>query len=143
METYSIGALAKAAGVPTSTVRFYERNGILKPDFRTAGNYRGYGEQALRRLRFIRFALGSGFSLKDIHELLALEDSEQPPCDEVLTLVRNRLQEVRRRLKELQHVEKVLAKALRQCCRGEGPDLCEQVVRLGRQGGVARAGTKN
>ena len=54
MKTYTIGRLAAAAGVPASTVRYYEREGILTPDERTAGNYRQYGERALERLRFSR-----------------------------------------------------------------------------------------
>jgi MerR family mercuric resistance operon transcriptional regulator len=37
-----IGELAQAAGVPTSTVRYYERAGILEPSGRTAANYRFY-----------------------------------------------------------------------------------------------------
>jgi len=46
--TYTIGQLARAAGVPTSTVRYYERIELLQPAGRTAGNYRLYGEDALR-----------------------------------------------------------------------------------------------
>ena len=38
-QSYTIGALAKAVGVPTSTLRYYERLGILKPD--------GSGERVL------------------------------------------------------------------------------------------------
>ena len=41
MDGYSIGQLAEAAGVPIVTVRYYERSGVVKPDFRTGGNYRG------------------------------------------------------------------------------------------------------
>ena len=43
----SIGELAKAANVPTSTVRYYERAGILRPSGRTSGNYRIYSELEL------------------------------------------------------------------------------------------------
>lgn len=41
-DAMTIGELARAAGVPTSTVRFYERRGLLKPDARTQANYRTY-----------------------------------------------------------------------------------------------------
>lgn len=53
---YTIGSLARIAAVPTSTVRYYERRGLLKPQSRSAGNYRLYDEQTLRRLRFVRSA---------------------------------------------------------------------------------------
>jgi DNA-binding transcriptional MerR regulator len=127
---YTIGQLARAAGVPTSTIRFYERTGLFKADGRTGGNYRHYGPNSLERLRFIRSAQATGFSLEDVRELLGLAHSDEPPCDEVLTLTRQRLAEVRQRIKELRHVEKVLARSLDGCCSGQNPDLCEEITRL-------------
>ena len=136
MKGYTIGQLAKTVGVPTSTIRFYERSGLFIPDGRTDGNYRQYSQEALDRLRFIRTAQGTGFSLDDIRELLSLTHSDEPPCEEVLTLTKKRLAEVRQRVKELRHVERVLAKALDECCTGHAPDLCEELSRL--QGPTAR-----
>ena len=52
----TIGQLAHATGVPTSTVRYYERVGLFKPDARTRSNYRSYSARAVERLRFIRAA---------------------------------------------------------------------------------------
>ena len=63
--TYTIGRLAKAADVPVSTVRYYEQRGLMEPDERTRSSYRIYSPEALRRLRFIRAAQSSGFTLKD------------------------------------------------------------------------------
>ena len=91
MKGFTIGPLASAVGVPTSTLRFYERAGLLKPDARTGGNYREYGEKALDRLRFIRSAQATGFSLDDIREFLSLTHSDDPPCEEVLTLTKKLL----------------------------------------------------
>jgi DNA-binding transcriptional MerR regulator len=133
---YTIGQLAKAAAVPISTVRYYERAGLLKPDARTGGNYRHYGERALDRLRFIRSAQATGFSLDDIRQLLSLTHSDDLPCDDVLALTRKRLAEVRQRVKELRHVERVLARSLDGCCTGQTPDLCDEISRL--QGPAAR-----
>jgi MerR family mercuric resistance operon transcriptional regulator len=130
MTGYTIGQLARAANVPTSTLRYYERTGLFTSDARTGGNYRAYGPQALERLRFIRSAQAIGFSLEDIRELLSLTHSDDPPCDDVASLTRKRLAEVRERLKELRAVEKVLAKSLDNCCKGQGPDLCEEITRL-------------
>jgi MerR family mercuric resistance operon transcriptional regulator len=130
--TFTIGELARAAGVPVTTVRYYERANLLRPQARTAGNYRSYSQQSLDRLRFIRSAQATGFSLDDVREFLSLthSDSDQPPCDEVLTLTRKRLAEIRERIKELRHVEKVLGKALHECCTGQSPDLCADLLRL-------------
>jgi MerR family mercuric resistance operon transcriptional regulator len=130
METFSIGQLAKSVGVPISTVRFYERIGLLKPDFRTGGNYRGYTAASLDRLRFVRSAQATGLSLEDIEALFELTRSTGTPCDEVLSLMRRRLIEIRERIKNLRNVERVLAKSLQGCCMGEGEDICQDVCRL-------------
>jgi DNA-binding transcriptional MerR regulator len=134
MEVFTIGQLAKRAGVPTSTLRYYERSGLLKPDARTGGNYRAYGERSLGRLKFIRSAQATGLSLDDIRELLSLTHDDEP-CEEVIMLTKKRLTEVRERIKELRQVEKVLAKSLASCCTGNDTDLCKEVVRLNEPAG--------
>jgi MerR family mercuric resistance operon transcriptional regulator len=130
MQAHTIGQLARAAGVPVSTLRYYERAGLLRPDARTGGNYRAYGPASLARLRFIRAAQSTGFSLKDVRELLALTTSDESPCDDVQTVTRKRLEEVRGRIKELRHVEGVLSKSLEACCNGQDLDLCNEIGRL-------------
>ena len=130
MPPHTIGQLARAANVPTSTVRYYERVGLLKPDFRTRANYRAYSDDALRRLRFIRAAQATGFNLSDVHELLSPTCSTEPPCDDVLNLMRARLDGIRTQIKQLKHLERTLARTLDACCRGEGPDICDDICRL-------------
>lgn len=125
----TIGELAGAAGVPTSTVRFYERVGLLKPDARTGSNYRAYSQGTARRLKFIRAAQASGFSLKDIREMLALTHSDDPPCAEVAALIGRRLEDVRQRLRELRRVDRALSVALKSCCKA-APDWCGEIERL-------------
>ena len=69
-DSLTIGQIAKAAGVPTSTVRYYERAGLLRPTSRTAANYRVYSAGDLERLRFIRAAQATGFQLEDVKKQL-------------------------------------------------------------------------
>jgi len=125
----SIGQLARTANVATSTIRFYERRGLLRPDGRTESNYRSYTAKTAERLKFIRAAQGSGFSLKDIREMLALTYSNDPPCAEVAALIEHRLEDVRQRLRELRRVNRALSVALNSCCKG-GPDWCSEIERL-------------
>ena len=47
---YTIGQFARAVGVPTSTIRYYERIGLLQPSGRSGGNYRFYTDDSLTRL---------------------------------------------------------------------------------------------
>ena len=126
----TIGQLARSAGVPVSTVRYYERARLLRPDARTGANYRAYSPASLARLRFIKAAQATGFSLKDIRELLGLTTSDDSPCAEVESVTRNRLTEVREKIRELRHVERVLVKSLDACCKGESLDLCNEIGRL-------------
>jgi MerR family mercuric resistance operon transcriptional regulator len=133
----TIGQLAKAAQVPTSTVRFYERRGLIGADARTTANYRTFTPQTLERLRFIRAAQASGFSLKDVREMLGLAHFDEPPCEEVARLIEHRLSDVRQRVKELRRVEKALATALQSCCKG-GPDWCTKIERLKGGNGICK-----
>lgn len=65
----AIGDLASRAGVPTSTVRYYERRGLLLPDARRSGQRR-YTPESLRRLVFIGMLQDAGLSLDDIAGIL-------------------------------------------------------------------------
>ena len=127
---YTIGRLAREAGVPASTVRYYERSRLLQPDGRTEGNYRVYGPGALERLRFIRAAQVIGLTLEDITTLLDFRDGRTAPCREVQTLIEERLSELKKRLVELRHVEAVLHSSLQMCRRTELRGRCEVIEKL-------------
>ena len=109
---YTISQLAKAAGVPTTTMRYYERIGLVKPEDRSQGNYRLYGDESLRKVVFIRTAQSIGFTLDDVKALLATPDSTAASCREVQTLIEERPAEVSQRLKDLRQVQRVLKSSL-------------------------------
>jgi DNA-binding transcriptional MerR regulator len=71
MDGLRVSELAERAGVAPSTVRFYERAGLLSPARRAANGYRVFDESALDELAFISRAKGIGMSLEDIAGLLA------------------------------------------------------------------------
>lgn len=105
---FTIGALARSAEVNVDTVRFYERQGLLRPAPRTAGGYRVYGEADAQRLRFIRRAKALGFSLEDIGELLRLtEDGHDRAA--VKAIAEQREADLRQRIAELEKMRSVLA----------------------------------
>jgi MerR family transcriptional regulator, mercuric resistance operon regulatory protein len=128
--TFTIGQLAREAGVPVSTVRYYERNGILKPDARSGGNYRVYAPAAVERLKFIRASQAIGFSLSDIRSLIDIAYSDETPCDDMLEIGRTRLADMRDRLADLKRVERALARVVDACCRGDDDDMCRKLSRL-------------
>ncbi len=97
----TIGELANAASVPASTVRYYERTGLLRRPPRSASNYRLHGEEDVYRVRFIRAAQATGLTLDDVAELL-----RPSPCRKVQGRIERRLAEVSSRLKELRHAHR-------------------------------------
>ena len=109
----TIGRAAKAAGVPATTLRYYEREGLLDAPVRTTAGYRMYDDQAVERLRFIRAAQAVGFTLDDIRTLLQLDSHES--CGDVQKLLERRIGEVDRKMAELRFVRTALGKALKQC----------------------------
>jgi len=127
---YTIGRLAREAGVPASTIRYYERSRLLRPDGRTGGNYRIYGPGALMRLRFSRGAQAIGRALDDIATLLDFRDGPAAPCGEVRSLIEARLSKLKKTLEQLHHVRAVLRSSLRMCGRAERLGRCEVIERL-------------
>jgi MerR family mercuric resistance operon transcriptional regulator len=129
MARYNIGQLAKAAELPTTTVRFYERKRLIAPVGRTLGNYRWYDQSSIERLRFIKLAHSGGFSLSDIKVLLESFDGSSAQCNRVAELIKCRLNKVKLQIKELKRLEKVLAMDLRLCQAGR-PQRCAVVDQL-------------
>ena len=129
-ETKTIGQLARDAGLPTSTVRYYERVGLIRPSGRTMGNYRIYRTRALDRLRFIQAAQSTGFTLSDIKALLKFQDGETAPCEDVRILIEDRLKITEERLRELRHVKKVLKSSLEICQASEEDEQCQVIEKL-------------
>ena len=125
MGKLTIGELARAAGVPTSTVRYYERAGLLRPSGRSSGNYRVYSKSELERLRFIRAAQATGFTLKDVKALL-----RPAACGKVQGVIEERLADVAKRMKELRHVQRVLRASLSECQSHEASGRCRVVDEL-------------
>lgn len=86
MTTYRISDAARRTGLPTSTLRYYERIGLLPAPVRTDSGYRAYEERALDRLTFIARAKDLGLRLEDIGGLADLWDAER--CGPVQTRLR-------------------------------------------------------
>ena len=77
-EALTIGELAERSGVPTSTLRYYDRLGLI-PAERSAGNQRRYPRSSLRRVAFVRIAQRIGVSLDEIAETLAVLPADRTP----------------------------------------------------------------
>ncbi|MCV2458202.1 MerR family transcriptional regulator [Streptomyces sp. ICN988] len=88
MSTMLISRLAERTGVRASTLRFYEKIGLLQAD-RSPSGYRVYGEDAVERLAFITTAKQLGLPLDEIADLLKVREAGD--CTEVKTELRSLL----------------------------------------------------
>jgi len=116
----TIGDVARRAGVAPSTVRFYERRGLLVADARRSGQRR-YRPETLRRLIFIGMLQDAGLSLDDITGVL-----EAATADEWKAIGRRRLAVLEEEIARLQGARDYLAGAL--LCRFDHPATDCQIM---------------
>jgi DNA-binding transcriptional MerR regulator len=109
----TIGEVARRAGVATSTVRFYERRGLLAADARRSGQRR-YRPETLRRLVFVGMLQDAGLSLDDIAGVLAAAR-----VADWKAIARQRLAALDAEISRLQQARTYLAGAL--LCRYDHP----------------------
>lgn len=120
MPSYTIGKLARLSGFGVETIRYYERERLVREPPRRASGYREYPEDTLIRLRFIRHAKELGFSLRDIKDLLELRVAPGATCASVRKRTEAKIADVRAKQRKLRQIEQALVK-LAASCRGRGP----------------------
>lgn len=115
----TIGAVANEAGVGIQAIRFYEREGLIDAPARTRAGYRLYDADVVGRLKFIRRAQELGFTLKEIRELIALEEEDGADCNDVYAAAAAKLAAVQAKIDDLARMKEELS-ALVQSCSGTG-----------------------
>ena len=121
----TIGKLAQAGDVGVETIRYYQRRGLMGTPARSGGDgwgggVRRYDENDLRRLKFIRSAQASGFTLEEIAELLALEESDDRV--RVRELARQRIDVLDQKIAQMTETRAALARLADQCAASDkGP----------------------
>ena len=130
MPPITIGALAKATDTKTTTIRYYEKIGLLPPAARTSGNYRNYDDQHVQRLVFVRRARDLGFSLEAVQLLLSLADHPEQSCGRVVDLVADQLRVVEEKITHLQRLDQELRQLTNQCSGTRQPYGCKIIEAL-------------
>jgi DNA-binding transcriptional MerR regulator len=110
-----IGDLAKRAGVNIQTIRFYEREKVLRKPARTTSGYRSYTDHDLQHLIFVKQCQHLGFALKEIrqlapfHESLVTSSAADPkPLQNILQIADERLRMIDDKIRGLQEMRKNL-----------------------------------
>lgn len=115
----TIGKLAKLSATTAVTIRYYEREGLIKALKRSDGGYRLYERSMIAKLHFIKNAKEAGFSLEEIKELLLLQQ-KKTSSKAVKQMTLQKLEEIRNKITVLKNMEKTLS-ALANRCDGKSP----------------------
>jgi DNA-binding transcriptional MerR regulator len=93
-----IGMVAQSTGLSVDTIRFYEKQSLIPLAQRTDAGYRVYDESTVDRLQLIGRAQSLGFSLREIRELLLIEDGEPDGCSHVRDLIADKVSQVKEKI---------------------------------------------
>ncbi len=104
--------LAKKTDVPIYTVRHYTKIGLLKPSRHPRNGYKVYQFSDATRLRFIMAAKDLGFTLAEISQILDEAKHGNSPCPLVRDIVKARIDENKRKIREMQKLQKKMENSL-------------------------------
>lgn len=123
---YTIGQLSEATGVPASTIRFWERKGLL-PDAPRTGGQRRYDEHAATEVASLLLCQEAGFTLAEIRRM-----ADELGCRPTTwrTFVKDKLRDIEQRQAQLEHARELLDHALD--CRHDTILQCPEYLRLVR-----------
>ncbi|MBN8788109.1 MAG: MerR family transcriptional regulator [Terrimonas sp.] len=118
-----IGQLSKLTGFSRDTIRFYEREGLIKigRKQRQANNYKDYSEEVLKKLLVIKRLKGFGFTLNETADLLALIEENVASCSTVNDKVKMKVKLINEKIKELQQIKNMLQNSVALCLNGSAP----------------------
>ncbi len=106
------------------TLHYYERRGLLPEPPRTAGNYRAYPEETVRRVRFIKRAQELGFTLREIDELLSLRATPRARCVDVRERARTKVSDIDDKVRTLVAMRNALTRLIDECAGKEPATEC-------------------
>ena len=116
MEVLTIGKVARKAGVNVETIRFYERQGLIRQPPKPNGTgARVYPDEAVVRVRFVREAQQLGFTLREIGELLALRANPATDCSKVRDKAAAKLHDVQQKIERLRQIGAALETLIVAC----------------------------
>lgn len=115
MSVLTIGKVAESSQVTADSIRYYEREGLVRPARKSDSGYRLYTEEAIRRIAFIKQAQDCGFSLAEIRELLELRGTDKACCDDIYRISVQKKLQLERRIKALTTMSRALARLIERC----------------------------
>jgi DNA-binding transcriptional MerR regulator len=117
----TIGKLAALAETSTDTLRYYEREGLIKPADRTESGYRLYDKDSARRIHFIKQAQHCGFTLTEIRDLLVLRSRDAACCGDVRNRAIEKKLQLEHKIKAMKSMSKALDRLIADCANEARP----------------------
>jgi Cu(I)-responsive transcriptional regulator len=130
----NISDAAARTGLPAKTIRYYEEIGLVRPA-RSVNGYRAFAERDLHKLAFLARARSLGFSIDDCRALLALFEDKARASADVKRIAEGHLEQIDRKLDELQAMRATLAGLVSACHGDDRPD-CPILSDLGGTAGA-------
>ena len=129
--------LAQQSDVSLYTVRHYTRIGLLKPIRNLQNNYKVYQPSDAVRVRFIQAAKNLGFSLAEVADILDEAKNGNSPCPMVREIIVRRIEENRRKIKEMQKLQRKMENALEDWSKMKnsmptGDSVCHLIESVGK-----------
>lgn len=100
---YTVGEMAQKLGVPASTLRYYDKEGLLPFVERSSGGIRMFRENDFEWLQVIRCMKKAGMSIKDIRQYIELSMQGDDTIDTRLEMFRHQREVLTQQIQQLQH----------------------------------------
>jgi MerR family copper efflux transcriptional regulator len=123
----TVGKLAEAAGVGVETIRFYERRGLVQQPPRRGTGYRVYQPGDVTRIRFIKNAQALGFTLKEIGDLIELEQDTRSQCSDLQVRSDAKIRLIDQKIEELTRMRSELERLSSSCASDQPLSECKLI----------------
>ena len=108
----TIGRVAKMADVNVETIRYYQRRGLIIEPPKPLYGFRHYSDKTVSRIRFIKRAKKMGFRLREIQELLKLDDGH---CYDARALAEEKCRYIEEKIADLTAMKDILTNLVKRC----------------------------
>jgi MerR family transcriptional regulator, copper efflux regulator len=117
----NIGEVARRAGLPAKTIRYYEDIGLVTPQ-RCENGYRAFRESDIHKLAFLGRARALGFTIEDCRTLLALWEDKNRASADVRRVAVDHLDRIEEKIAALEAMRDTLKDLVRTCHGDDRPD---------------------
>lgn len=122
-----IGELVKQTGLSKDTIRFYEKQGLIKISRkeRRENNYKEYSEEILQKLLTVKRLKDFGFTLNEVADMLDMIELNEATCNNVSNKISEKVDLLDQKIKELIQIRSMLLAGAKKCAGYCNPDKTE------------------